>query len=102
MMSRLTRDETAEPVSRDQLSGANGDRGISIFPVQLTASRIDNLTRLIQTLRYAMTIHTYCVRPQDAASGVARARVPRGNGQPVSGGIPPRQASAWPFLYPFF
>ena len=25
-MSRLTRDETAEPVSRDQISGANGDK----------------------------------------------------------------------------
>ena len=40
-MSRLTRDETAEPVSRDQIfSGANGDREILIFLVQLTTSRI--------------------------------------------------------------
>ena len=30
-----------------------------IFPVQLTTSRIGNLTRLIQTLLYVMTIHTY-------------------------------------------
>ena len=29
---------------------ANGDRGIFIFPVQLTTSRIGNLTRLIHTL----------------------------------------------------
>ena len=30
-----------------------------IFPVQLTTSRIGNLTRLIHTLLYVMTIHTY-------------------------------------------
>ena len=49
-MSRLTRDGTAEPVSRDQISGANADRKIFILPVQLTTSRIGNLTRLIHTL----------------------------------------------------
>ena len=34
-----------------------------IFPVQLTTSRIGNLTRLIHTLLYVMTIHTcyYCL-----------------------------------------
>ena len=32
--------------------GANGDREISIFPVQLTTSRIGKLTRLIYT-RYS-------------------------------------------------
>ena len=37
-----------------KFSGANGDRGIIIFPVQLTTSRIGNLTRLILTL--AITI----------------------------------------------
>ena len=31
--------------------------GIFIFPVQLTTSRIGNLTRLIHTLLYVMTIH---------------------------------------------
>ena len=30
-----------------------------ISPVQLTTSRIGNLTRLIHTLLYVMTIHTY-------------------------------------------
>ena len=35
------------------------DRGILIFPVQLTTSRIGNLTRLIYTLIYVMAIHTY-------------------------------------------
>ena len=49
-MSRLTRDGTAEPVSRDQFSGANGDREIFIFPDQLTTCRIGNLTRLIHIL----------------------------------------------------
>ena len=40
-------------------STPHGDRGIFIFPVQLTTSRIGNLTRLIHTLLYVMTIHTY-------------------------------------------
>ena len=33
-----------------KFSGANGDREISIFPVQLTSCRIGNITRLIHTL----------------------------------------------------
>ena len=41
-----------------KFSGANGDREMSIFPVQLTTSRIGNLTRLIFLLLYVMTIHT--------------------------------------------
>ena len=45
-MDRLTRYGTAGPVSRD----ANEDKEIFIFPVQLTTSRIGNLTRLIHTL----------------------------------------------------
>ena len=40
-------------------SGTHGDRGIFIFPVQLTTSRIGNFARLIRTLLYVMTIHTY-------------------------------------------
>ena len=40
-------------------SGANGDRGIFIFPVQLTTSRIGNFTRLNHTLLYVTAIHTY-------------------------------------------
>ena len=58
-MSRLTRDGTAEPVSRDQILRHARGQGNAIFPVQLTTSRIDNLTRLIHTLLYVMTIHTY-------------------------------------------
>ena len=60
-MSRLMRDGTGLPneaLSRNQNSGANGDREISIFSVQLTTSRTSDLTRLIRTLRYVMTIHT--------------------------------------------
>ena len=58
-MSRLTRDGTAEPVSRDQIPRHARGQGNILFPVQLTTSRIGNLTRLIHTLLYVMTIHTY-------------------------------------------
>ena len=58
-MSRLTRDGTAEPVSRDQILRHARGQGDIIFPVQLTTSRIGNLTGLIHTLLYVMTIHTY-------------------------------------------
>ena len=58
-MRKLTRDGTTGPVSRDNFSGANGDRDIFIFLVQLATSMIGPLTRLIQTLLYVMTIHTY-------------------------------------------
>ena len=47
------------PSHETKFSGTHGDRGMFIFPVQLTASRIGNLTRLIHTLLYVMTIHTY-------------------------------------------
>ena len=60
-MSRLTRDGTAEPVSRDQILRHARGQGNIIFPVQLTTSRIGNRTRVIHTLLYVMTIHTYCV-----------------------------------------
>ena len=58
-MSRLTRDGTAEPVSRDQILRHAQGQGNIIFPVQLTTSRIGNLTRLIHTLLHVMAIHTY-------------------------------------------
>ena len=41
-----------------KFSGANGDREIFIFPVQLTTSRIGNLSRLIHTLLYVMTTNS--------------------------------------------
>ena len=50
-MSRLTQDGTAEPVLRDKILSRNGDRDMSISPVQLTTNRIiDKLTyQLIHT-----------------------------------------------------
>ena len=38
-------------------SGAKGEREEIIFPVQLTMNRIVNLTRLIRSLLYVMTVH---------------------------------------------
>ena len=61
-MSRLTRDGTAEPVSQDQILRRELGHGNIHFPVQLTTSRIGNLTRLIHTLLYVMTIHKLCSR----------------------------------------
>ena len=58
-ISRLTRDGTAKPFPRDQILRHARGQGNIIFPVQLTTSRIGNLTRLIHTLLYVMTIHTY-------------------------------------------
>ena len=58
-MSRLTRDGTAEPVSRDQILRHARGQGNMFFPVQLTTCRTGNLTLLIHTLLYVMTIHTY-------------------------------------------
>ena len=55
-MSRLTRDGTSRET---EFSGANKDREIFIFLVQLTTSRIDNLTRLIVTLAICdLSYHT--------------------------------------------
>ena len=58
-MSRLERDGTAEPVSRDQILRRENDREIFIFPVQLTTCRISNLTRLIHNSCNFVTMHTY-------------------------------------------
>ena len=61
-MSRLTRDGKAEPVSLDQILRHARGQGNILFPVQLTTSRTGNLTRLIHTLLYVMTIHRYIHR----------------------------------------
>ena len=56
-MSRLTLDGTAEPVSRDQqIFRRERGQEIVILPVQLTTSRICNLTRLIHTLLRVMAM----------------------------------------------
>ena len=49
------------PSRETKFSGTHGDRGILIFPVQLTTSRIGNLTQSIHTLLYVMIIHTYYI-----------------------------------------
>ena len=47
-MSRLVRGTGPPNPSREaKFSGANGDRGILFFPVQLTTSKIGKLTRSI-------------------------------------------------------
>ena len=60
-MSRLMRDGTAEPVSRDQiLRRGRGQGNIHIFPCSADHVLQDcNLTRLIHTLAICVTIHTY-------------------------------------------
>ena len=45
-------------LAKTNFSGANADRELFMFPVQLTTCRIGNLTRLIHTLA-CVTIH-YC------------------------------------------
>ena len=59
-MSRLTRDKTAEPVSRDQiLRHARGQGNIN-FPCSADHEQDWQPYRLIHTLLYVMTIqHTY-------------------------------------------
>ena len=58
-MSRLTRDGTAESVSRDQILRHVRGQGNIHFPCSADHVRIGNLTRLIHTLLYVMTI--YCI-----------------------------------------
>ena len=64
-MSRLSRGGTVKPVSpsrETKVSDASGDREILIFPVELTTSRISNLTRLVLTLGICDD-HTYTHSP---------------------------------------
>ena len=68
-MSGLTRDgRRPNPFRETKFSGANGDREIYIFSVQLTTSKIGNLTRLLHTLLHVMTLNTYIyIHTYDAA-----------------------------------
>ena len=50
--------ERLNPSREPRLSGAYGDRGIFTLLVQLTTSKIGNITRLIPRLLYVITIHT--------------------------------------------
>ena len=61
----MRREGTAEHMYREtKFSGTKGDRKMSIFLVQLTAIRIDNITGMIHTLLYVKDIqyilHTDC------------------------------------------
>ena len=47
-----------KPSREAKFSGANGVREISIFPVELTTTKVGNLTRLTLTLAICVTIHT--------------------------------------------
>ena len=49
------------PSRETKFSGANGDGEILFFPVQLTTSRIGNLTHLNLLLLCIMTIYTYMI-----------------------------------------
>ena len=63
-MSRLTRDGTVEPVSRDQTLRRERGQEAFIFPVQLTMSRIDKIYpvdpsfAICDDYTYILHIHT--------------------------------------------
>ena len=58
-MGRLTRDGTAESVTRDQILRRERGQGNFYFPCSADHEQIGNLTRLIHTLAICVTIHTY-------------------------------------------
>ena len=62
-MSRLARDGTAEPRFREtKFSGANGNKEILIFPVQLTTSRLATFPGGCSIFCCIRSyIHTYCI-----------------------------------------
>ena len=66
------------PSRETKCPGTYGDRGILIFPVQLTTSRTGNLTRLIHTLLYVMTVHsvTACNRHHPSADSCRTVLIP--------------------------
>ena len=51
--------ELPNPSRETKFSGANGDREIFIFPVQLNTCKIGKFIRLIHTLVICMYDHTY-------------------------------------------
>ena len=58
-MTRLARDGTAEPVSRDQICRREQGQGNAHFPCSAGHEQVSNHTRLIHTLLYVMTIYAY-------------------------------------------
>ena len=87
------RDCRTNPSRTTKFSGANADGEISIFPVQLTTSRIGNLTRLIHTLviSYVMTIHTYHTYASDTFN-IIYIYIYYGHFIPIMGAEKERQA----------
>ena len=55
----MTPDGTVEPASRDQIVRHERGQGNVHFPCSAHNKRIGNLTWLIHTLLYVMTINTY-------------------------------------------
>ena len=51
------RDSLPNPSRETKFTGANAYEAILFFPVELTTSRIGNLTRLIHSLTICVTIH---------------------------------------------
>ena len=51
------------PSCETKLADTCGDRGIFVFLVQLTTSRIGSLTPLIHTLLYVMAVHGLLLMP---------------------------------------
>ena len=47
------------PCRETKFSGANAERELLFFPVQLTTCRVGNLTRLIHTLAKCVIIRKY-------------------------------------------
>ena len=58
-MNRLSGTGLPNPSRETTFSGANADREIFIFRVQLTTCRIGNLTRLIHTLAICVAVYTF-------------------------------------------
>ena len=69
--------DAGRDLSREtKFSGAYGDRGIFIFPVQLSTSRTGNITRFINTLLYVITIHTNPVWPSSCVTPAGTSKKP--------------------------
>ena len=76
------------PSRETNFSGANGGREISIFPFQVTKTRIGNLTRLILTLAICddhTYIHTYMEKEQADVGRDDRTYLARSNCQARTG-----------------
>ena len=83
-ISRLmTRDGTAEPVSRERIL-RHEPGSIFVFPVQLTTCRTGNLTQLIHALAICVTIYYIYMCDADAGRD-CRTRLARTNSQARTG-----------------